>query len=814
MSDENSGPPDPARDAAREARGREARGRAAEGGTTQAYRSRSQSQRRAGDRRRERSPMRPRVRDGGAEAARATAAEAAAAAPTAAPAEPDEPGHVHLNPSIGGWLSNPLIQRLLQRRAAGEDEAGPETTTEAAGHTPNITFSPGGIDHRPDGTTTATFTIPTHMFAGGVMGGGRQKPKASHRVIRNLETLELSEVTEQNCPICYDAFEEKPLGWDAIIKKLAEQERKQEEERQRENRESESNANTSTSSASTSAAPVDPSFDFSQVNPASSINGPVLIERATPSERAIQAEADEILRARADPSIEENVRQALDEASNQIRYIVDTPEDAAAFRVANPQQLCPIIRVDPEAGPRQPFVIPRIPEGLREAHEEVALHRVHQRAMERAVERRFDRQREGLTSTTSAAHAAGSGNSGTAGTAATETTAETGAETGAAAEQNEEAETESEINFPESHVATKMPCGHIFGHLCICEWLRSNNSCPLCRLTVESEAEYLQATGQADESRSGGFFEVLFNVLPRVFQEIEADRRRHNNSNNPQGPQTSEGETTARDLLRGVSAGVGATGAAGAGATDGVPPATGPQDNLPHFLSRGVEHWPQLLHANRVETGTDHPQTLPPVADVIRQFQTNIRRAATEGLGTEAGLTGAEDEGAGTGDGAATEPHTHHQPRTQVYQPIPGIYVYHRPSDFFRLHGNAEEGLQPEANRVSSSGSGNVGAADSLSGSVGQETLQAVGTDGGDSGGSRDSNADNNASGGSASASANASASGAQTGEGLRSRIMEPIMRRIFRSRESDRHHPYRRTGGRGGGSGSGSGPGSGSGSA
>ncbi|AOW02053.1 uncharacterized protein YALI1_B28735g [Yarrowia lipolytica] len=782
---------------AREARGREARGRAADGGTAQAYRSRSQSQRRAGDRTRERSPMRTRVSDGGAEAARETAA-----ATTDSTAEPDEAGHVHLNQAAGGWLSNPLIQRLLQRRAAGEDDAGTDAPPDTAGDAPNITFSPGGIDHRPDGTTTATFTIPTHMFAGGVLGGGRHKPKASRRVIRNLETLELSEVVEQNCPICYDAFEEKPLGWDAIIAKLAEQERKQEEDRQQESRGLASEANTSSASVSS-----DPSFDFNQVNPATSVHGPVLIELASPSERAIQAEADEIIRARNDPGVEENLRQALDEATNQIRYIVDTPEDAAAFREANPQQLCPIIRVDPEAGPRQPFVIPRIPEGLREAHEEVALHRVQQRVMERTVERQFERQTTGGTTERTPP--------ATAGTSSTGSTSETGAETGANAESNTETETESEANFPESHVATKMPCGHIFGHLCICEWLRSNNSCPLCRVTVESESEYLQATGQPDESRSGGFFEVLFNVLPRVFQEIEADRRRHNNSNNPQGPQTAQGEINASDMFRGVPAAARATGTAGVGTIDARPPVVGPQGNVPHFLSRGVEGWPQLFHAHRVETGTGPTQNLPPVVDVIREFQTNARRAATEGVGGETGAAGRTGA-SGTGEGAGAEPHTHNHTHTHahVHQPVPGIYVYHRPSDFFRLHGDAGEGPRQEANRVSSSGTGNVGAAGSASSPVGQETLQAIGTDGGDSGGSRDSNAGSSTDSGSASASGSGSGSSSSgTGEGLRSRLMEPIMRRIFRSREPERHHPYRRTSGGNGGSESGSNLGSGSGS-
>lgn len=39
----------------------------------------------------------------------------------------------------------------------------------------------------------------------------------------------------------------------------------------------------------------------------------------------------------------------------------------------------------------------------------------------------------------------------------------------------------------EGHIAVKMPnCNHIFGKLCIIEWLKNNVSCPLCREEVEA----------------------------------------------------------------------------------------------------------------------------------------------------------------------------------------------------------------------------------------------------------------------------------------------------------------------------------------
>lgn len=38
----------------------------------------------------------------------------------------------------------------------------------------------------------------------------------------------------------------------------------------------------------------------------------------------------------------------------------------------------------------------------------------------------------------------------------------------------------------EAHRAVRMPCGHVFGDLCIREWLRNEVTCPLCRKEVES----------------------------------------------------------------------------------------------------------------------------------------------------------------------------------------------------------------------------------------------------------------------------------------------------------------------------------------
>lgn len=38
-----------------------------------------------------------------------------------------------------------------------------------------------------------------------------------------------------------------------------------------------------------------------------------------------------------------------------------------------------------------------------------------------------------------------------------------------------------------SHVAVKMPCGHVFGQSCLFEWLKDHTTCPLCRASVADE---------------------------------------------------------------------------------------------------------------------------------------------------------------------------------------------------------------------------------------------------------------------------------------------------------------------------------------
>lgn len=642
-----------------------------------AYRSRSESRRRStGDRARERSPMRR--EGGGGEGTSSsgsipgTSGSESSGAATGTPL-PENPLTGHLP---GVILNSPFFQRFVR------NEDGTTTTEED-----RVEFTPGGITHRADGTTTATFTIPNNILNGGGMGGARPKPKASRRVIRNLETLSVSEAGGQSCPICYDAFDEKPLGWDAIIAKLAEIESEE--------------------------------------------------ERKATADAAAQREREAERANRGNSETQDSRPGTGTSETAETGETAETASEALDSATALPQI---------------PFVIPRIPEL---AHAQPAL--VTPETVDTVSQTTSVTEFElGAPGSSRAAEITTTAESGS-----TEATAGAGAETTATADSTttnaDEEEEESSLSLPESHVATKMPCGHIFGHLCICEWLRSNNSCPLCRTQVESESEYLRATGQQDESRSGGFFDLLFNFLPRVLQEIEEDRRLH-------GPQ--QGAASGAQQQESGSQG-------------------------PTFVTEGSRtHSMYSSIAEAIRRGNAEAAAAAPPTDVGAPGVT-----ADPSEGGVSGIASRENSRA---DGAtATSP--------AVHQPIPGVYVYHRPADFFRQHE------QQQRNRVSDTGNGApesaVGAARESAPFVGQETLQEVGTDGGDTGGSLDNGRASNDSGVSDN-NGNSNNGGSNNGESasevLRSRLVEPI-RRMFRgARENDRHHPYRRGGGSSSGGGSG----------
>ncbi|OZJ03114.1 hypothetical protein BZG36_03373 [Bifiguratus adelaidae] len=44
---------------------------------------------------------------------------------------------------------------------------------------------------------------------------------------------------------------------------------------------------------------------------------------------------------------------------------------------------------------------------------------------------------------------------------------------------------------------TKMPCGHLYDKECLVPWLKLHNTCPMCRLSVESEEQVRQEEEEA-----------------------------------------------------------------------------------------------------------------------------------------------------------------------------------------------------------------------------------------------------------------------------------------------------------------------------
>lgn len=86
--------------------------------------------------------------------------------------------------------------------------------------------------------------------------------------------------------------------------------------------------------------------------------------------------------------------------------------------------------------------------------------------------------------------------------------------------QNDDSKNQSIFDKAPEHAPIKMPCGHIFGAACIKEWLSKTNTCPLCRTTIESQDEYLRATGQQTTTGSGfenQVLDILMQLLPTVF---------------------------------------------------------------------------------------------------------------------------------------------------------------------------------------------------------------------------------------------------------------------------------------------------------
>lgn len=129
-------------------------------------------------------------------------------------------------------------------------------------------------------------------------------------------------------------------------------------------------------------------------------------------------------------------------------------------------------------------------------------------------------------------------------------TMESESESDAAAEQPS-AES-SEANEPPKreeppHIPVELPCHHRFGLSCIKEWLSSATTCPLCRQEIESEAEYLRATGQQppNDSQHASFTNVIMGLFPDILRQstaiVRTFEQQQQNQQGQEGQETGEG---------------------------------------------------------------------------------------------------------------------------------------------------------------------------------------------------------------------------------------------------------------------------------
>ncbi|QPG72980.1 hypothetical protein FOA43_000284 [Brettanomyces nanus] len=165
-----------------------------------------------------------------------------------------------------------------------------------------------------------------------------------------------------------------------------------------------------------------------------------------------------------------------------------------------------------------------------------------------------------------------------------------------------------------SHVPVEMPCGHLFGRTCLYEWLKTNNSCPLCRDKIR----------HTKGSESGYATTVVLPNLAQVVSDsrevIDGFNSRHlafllpDSNGNISEPNGSPDQETALPVTlpfrfptivalhpeangRGISAVAGTAGALGAtGGVSITDPAVRPNQSVMGIVRNLIQNINERLH--------------------------------------------------------------------------------------------------------------------------------------------------------------------------------------------------------------------------
>ncbi|CAX42616.1 ubiquitin-protein ligase, putative [Candida dubliniensis CD36] len=85
-----------------------------------------------------------------------------------------------------------------------------------------------------------------------------------------------------------------------------------------------------------------------------------------------------------------------------------------------------------------------------------------------------------------------------------------------------------------NHSAVKMPCSHIFGKGCLCEWLKLHTTCPLCRFSVSEETT--PETDTNDRTNNVSFFTIPADGNTNPLGNVTVQNNFSNAPSNDQPP--------------------------------------------------------------------------------------------------------------------------------------------------------------------------------------------------------------------------------------------------------------------------------------